>query len=228
MRWSPTKVGLSARSVAGAIVVAAAAVDTTARRLSNLHDRTLRWLGQRSYGIYLWHWPIMVGLDVARAPDSSLVAARRCDRAHVADRGGVVSIHRATDSQERLARVPSPVCAPRSSASPRWRLHSSSVLVPPLNTPATAAVPLPSVPITTAGPTSAPGSTHPRAVNDHRPRSRAVSGARATRWARPACHVRWRLGRLVLGYPGRQRERSSGHRGVQRGTSCMSADRRRR
>ena len=72
--------GLLACSLAGTIVVAAAALD---RRLSAtaptppamfrvLTTAPLRWLGSRSYGIYLWHWPMMVGFHVADAPDSSL------------------------------------------------------------------------------------------------------------------------------------------------------------
>src|SRR5439155_18480853 len=37
-----------------------------------LRARPLRWLGERSYGIYLWHWPIVAllrpGVDVSWPP----------------------------------------------------------------------------------------------------------------------------------------------------------------
>ncbi|WP_158251225.1 acyltransferase family protein [Cryobacterium sp. Y11] len=41
-----------------------------------LDSRPLRYIGERSYGIYLWHWPILVLLQVlwpASSPESSLV-----------------------------------------------------------------------------------------------------------------------------------------------------------
>ncbi len=63
--------GLIACSLAGAVVVAAAAVEHPAQIFRVFTVAPMRWLGQRSYGIYLWHWPIMVGLHVAKAPGSA-------------------------------------------------------------------------------------------------------------------------------------------------------------
>ena len=59
--------GLAVAAVAGALLIASAAHPAT--HMSRLLAWSpLVWLGQRSYGIYLWHWPVMAlsrpGVDV--------------------------------------------------------------------------------------------------------------------------------------------------------------------
>jgi peptidoglycan/LPS O-acetylase OafA/YrhL len=63
--------GLLVCSLATALVIAATATTVAPRLARPLTLRALRYLGERSYGIYLWHWPVMVGFGVAKAPLSA-------------------------------------------------------------------------------------------------------------------------------------------------------------
>ena len=153
--------GLVAFSLAGAVVVAAAAVERPLGIFRVFTTSPLRWLGQRSYGIYLWHWPIMVGLHVARAPSSALwrrlvAIAATMVIAEISYRFIEQPIRK---NGLRAFRRPLRTFAVGFATA---ALALVVVLVPPLHTPASAAVPLPSaVPVSTVPlqPSDATGST---------------------------------------------------------------------
>ena len=58
--------GLPAFAVATAFLVAAVAQPASTPLQSLLSLPPVRWIGQVSYGLYLWHWPIVVALSEAR------------------------------------------------------------------------------------------------------------------------------------------------------------------
>ena len=68
--------GLQLVSLASAVLVAAS-VHPETRLHAVLGWKPLRWIGRRSYGIYLWHWPVYVvtrpGIDLGWSSGPTLV-----------------------------------------------------------------------------------------------------------------------------------------------------------
>jgi peptidoglycan/LPS O-acetylase OafA/YrhL len=87
--------GLVACSGLAALVVAAVGADR-GPLVRVLATRPMGWLGTRSYGLYLWHWPIFVGLGIVQraSPEWWRIAA------------GVVMTAVASETSYRLVEMP--------------------------------------------------------------------------------------------------------------------------
>ena len=58
--------GLTLAALCAAALVGGVTLAGTSLVAQGLSLRPIRYIGRISYGLYLWHWPIFVGLDVAR------------------------------------------------------------------------------------------------------------------------------------------------------------------
>ena len=148
---------------------------------SALALRPLRYLGERSYGIYLWHWPIMVGFGVAKEPLSP--SWRRLVAIGLTLIVAEVS-YRAVEQPIRQRGL--------AAFGSRWRpplgatvatvIALAAVFAPTADAVSSAAVTLPLVPVTTTPAstasststsadvvTSVPGATGPPSATTLRP-----------------------------------------------------------
>ncbi len=180
-RW-----GFPSFAVAMAVVVVAAA-DGLGERV--LASPPMRWVGDRSYGIYLWHWPAFLLLSPARTHLDGLVldavrvvvALALADvslrlleepirsRRRLTGRSGPISLAAAMAAVAVLAVAVVPAGTSGSGASvvtlPPVQPVATTVAAPPVTSPASSAVPGTStgpgssVPATTA--TTAPAPTGP-------------------------------------------------------------------
>ncbi len=85
-----------------ATALAVAAMAHPATRLGPIVGcRPMRWIGQRSYGIYLWHFPIIILTTPAGAQGVDLPRAFLQTVATFADRGAVLALRRGSDPPRR-------------------------------------------------------------------------------------------------------------------------------
>ena len=111
--------GLVLLSVATATVVAAVATPGGLVGVA-LGCAPLRWIGVRSYGIYLWHYPIIVLTAPPGSADNPAslvraVASGRGDRRH---RGALLEVHRGAHPPRGAAPVVGP--SHRRGCDDRW------------------------------------------------------------------------------------------------------------
>lgn len=163
-RW-----GFPVFALAATIVVVAVADGLWERVLA---WQPLRWVGDRSYGIYLWHWPVILLLGGDRFPNDGLVrdTARVLVSVLLADlsyrfveqpirrRRRFTGWRAPAGMAAALVGVTVLAVALPTSAAPSG--EGTVITLPPAPSPApVATTPAPSTPAPTSAPTTAPAET---------------------------------------------------------------------
>jgi peptidoglycan/LPS O-acetylase OafA/YrhL len=182
--------GFLAISLLAAGLVLATSTERVATPLRWLESEPVRWVGVRSYGIYLWHWPVIVfvgtpmGLDLPRWPLAVVQVAATLLLAEAS--------HRLVETPVRTSRRPPALTITTWTASavgvvvvalavlvspPGQRISAGDVVrptisavtttsttPPPTTTPASATTPAgadPAVTVASLSPPPAPPTTAP-------------------------------------------------------------------
>jgi hypothetical protein len=139
-------------------VIVVAAADGMGRRV--LGSQPMRWIGDRSYGLYLWHWPVILFLTPARLHLTSLVLVVDVVRVALAIALASVSLWLIENPvrRRRILRAWRAPIAAAAAAAGIVAFALTGVAAAPATAPAVVTLPPPVArPVASAPATTAPG-----------------------------------------------------------------------